>query len=129
MTNESETDLDDASDARRDTRRHQIAARRYRAECSGVVVDGQRFEADRDSQGRVVGAVVAAQQALAAGQPFSLGWKTRGGWAQLDAEQMVAVANAVMAHVQACFERESEMLDALDAGEYTDARLGTGWPT
>lgn len=120
---------DEASiNAQADTRRHQIAARRYREECRGVVIAGRRYDSDRKSQGRVTGAVVAAQQALSANAPFSLRWKTRDGWVALDAQQMVAMANAVLAHVQACFDRESELLDAVETGTYSDEMLGTGWP-
>jgi hypothetical protein len=39
---------------------------------------------------------------------------------------VIAIAQAVRAHVQACFDREADLRDAIDAGEAPD--IDTGWP-
>ncbi|MDN5938756.1 MAG: DUF4376 domain-containing protein [Salinisphaera sp.] len=111
-----------------DSRRHQIAKRRYLEEGRGVTVGSQTYASDRDAQGLLTGSAVAAQQALAAGVAFSVGWKTADGWAQLDAKQLIDVANAVFAHVEACFAREAALLALVEDETYTDDLLGTGWP-
>jgi len=111
-----------------DTRRAQIAARRYRQECRGIIIAGLRYATDRASQGRITSAVLAARQAQELEQPFSVRWKTADGWAELDAAGVIAFGNAALAYVQACFDREQALLGALEAGTYTDAMLGTGWP-
>lgn len=126
------TDTDpeiDEGTPRLDAQRAQIAQRRYREECRGVLVNGERYQSDRESRGNITGSIVAAQQSLSAGTSFALRWKTRSGWVQLDAAQMIDVGNAVLDHVQACFDRESALLDTLEDGNYTDDMLGTGWPS
>ena len=45
----------------------------------------------------------------------------------LDAATIIAVAQAVRAHVQACFDRENALLAALDADEPYD--IEAGWPS
>ena len=55
-------------------------------------------------------------------------WKTADGFVELTGEQVIGIARAVRAHVQACFDREAELLEALDVGELTDDMLGQGWP-
>lgn len=37
------------------------------------------------------------------------------------------MAQAIRSHVQACFDREADLLDALDAGTYDTEMLDTGW--
>lgn len=112
-----------------DSRRHQIAQRRHREEGRGTTVGAQTYASDRDAQALLTGSVVAAQQALAAGAPFSVNWKTADGWVDLDAQQLTAVANAVFVHVEACFDREAELLALVADETYTDDMLGTGWPS
>lgn len=59
---------------------------------------------------------------------YSLHWKTVAGFVDLTAEQIIGVATAARAHVQACFNREAELLDALAAGTFTPDMLDQGWP-
>src|SRR3546814_15024118 len=46
----------------------------------------------------------------------------------LTAEQIIGVATAVRGHVQACFNREAELLDALADGTLTAEMIEEGWP-
>lgn len=101
-----------------------IANRRYAAEIGGMVVEGMPLDTGRDSQALITGAAVSAM--LDAG--YSVRWKTQSGFVELDAEQIISVASAVRAHVQACFDREAELLAALDAGEFAPEMLQEGWP-
>ena len=59
---------------------------------------------------------------------YVMQWKTPGGFVELTALQVIGIARAVRAHVQACFDREAELLAALDAGTLTPAMLEQGWP-
>lgn len=101
-----------------------IAARRYQAETSGIVVNGMPLDTGRDSQALVTGAALSA----VIDSTYSCQWKTSEGFINMSAQQIIALASAMRAHVQACFDREAALLDALDAGTYTDAQLDQGWP-
>ena len=101
-----------------------IAARRYLVETGGITVDGMPLDTGRDSQALVTGAALAAVIDSA----YRCQWKTASGFIDLDAQQIIALASAMRAHVQVCFNREAELLDALAAGTYTDEQLDQGWP-
>ena len=101
-----------------------IAARRYQAEKAGIIVNEIPLDTGRDSQALVTGAALAAVIDSA----YSCQWKTAGGFIDLDAQQIIAIASAMRAHVQACFDREAELLDAVAAGTYSAEQLDQGWP-
>jgi len=101
-----------------------IAARRYTAETAGIEVAGIHIDTGRDSQALITGAAVAAML----DPDYICNWKTPGGFVQLDAQTLLGVATTLRAHVQACFDREAELLVALDAGEFTLSMLEEGWP-
>lgn len=102
----------------------RIADRRYLAEISGTTIEGMPIDTGRDSQGLITGAAVQAIIDPA----YSLHWKTTAGFVDLTGQQVLGVASAVRAFVQACFNRESELLDAVAAGLITDVMLEQGWP-
>ncbi|WP_313397157.1 DUF4376 domain-containing protein [Stutzerimonas nitrititolerans] len=102
----------------------KIAPRRYDAEISGITLNGMRIDTGRDSQGLISGATLQA----VLDPDYSLNWKTASGFVTMDAEQIIGVATAVRAHVQACFDREAELLEALADGTFTESMLEEGWP-
>lgn len=110
--------------ARRAEMAQQIAARRWQAEVAGIDVGGIRIDTGRDSQALITGATVQAML----DPSYTLRWKTPDGFVDLTAEQIIGVATAARAHVQACFNREAELLDALSAGTFTPEMLDQGWP-
>lgn len=110
--------------ARRAEVAQQIAARRNDAETAGITVNGLQIDTGRDSQALITGATVQAML----DQAYSLRWKTPAGFVDLTAEQIIGVATAARAHVQACFDREAELLEALAAGTFTPEMLDQGWP-
>ena len=101
-----------------------IAARRWLAETSGTTFDGMPIDTGRDSQGLITGAALAAMLDPA----YSVRWKTVAGFVDLTAQQIIGVASAVRAFVQACFNREAELLDAVVDGSITAEMLEEGWP-
>lgn len=101
-----------------------IAARRYEAETSGTAVEGMPVNTERDSQALLTGAALQAMLDPA----YTVRWKTEGGFVDLDAQQIIGLASAVRAHVQACFDREAELVAAVEDGSYTDSMLDEGWP-
>lgn len=102
-----------------------IADRRYQAEIAGCDVAGMRVDTDDRSKLLINGAVVEAMLDPA----YTLAWKTSAGVVPLTGEQVIGVGRAVRAHVQACFDRESELMTALAAGTFTPDMLDQGWPS
>lgn len=101
-----------------------IAAKRFTVETGGITVQGLPIDTSRDSQNLITGAALAADRDPA----YSVKWKTAGGFVELSATQLLALADAVRKHVQACFNREADLADAVDDGTYQAAMLEQGWP-
>ncbi|MGP6458516.1 DUF4376 domain-containing protein [Pseudomonas parakoreensis] len=101
-----------------------IASERYRREGIGIVVGSMAIETTRDSQ-----ALIASTGLCAILDPeYRCNFKTLKGFVEIDAQQILDIAKAVRAHVQACFDRELELLRAIEAGTYTEEMLKEGWP-
>ena len=84
---------------------------------------------DAVSQIKYIGAVVGAQIDPEA----VINWKmVDGTFVTLDAPAITAVAMAVRAHVQACFDNEAllkaQVEGAVTAEEIAAVDLNTGWP-
>ena len=107
--------------------RLMVRNRRDRAIETGVVtVDGAPHHTDNTTQNRLLGAVVAAQI-----DPASIvNWKCADNvFRPLDAAQVVAVAQAVRAFVQDCYDREAALLLEIDAAsDLTAVNIESGWP-
>lgn len=101
-----------------------IADRRWQAEVAGITVNGMQVDTGRDSQALITGATVQAML----DPSYALRWKTAAGFVDLNAEQIIGLASTVRAHVQACFDREAELLEAVGSGNFEDAMLEAGWP-
>lgn len=92
----------------------EIAAARYAAETGGCTVDGVTIATDRGSQALLTAAVVSARLDL----EFKTKWKCADGhFVALDAFQLRAIGDAVIAHVEACFAREGELCEMIDAAQ------------
>ena len=102
----------------------QIAARRFQVETGGVTVEGVQINTDRDSQSLLTGAAFAAS--LDPG--YHIKWKAATGFVDLTGEQILGIASQVRAFVQACFNREAELLGAVVDGSITAEMLEGGWP-
>lgn len=101
-----------------------IAARRFDEETRGISINGMVVDTSRDSQALITGAALQATL----DPTYTVRWKTGAGFVELNAEQIIGMATSVRAHVQACFDRESELIAAVNAGTYTADMLGQGWP-
>lgn len=102
----------------------EISARRWKAEVAGVDIGDFHVDTDDRSKLLINGAALEAMIDPA----YTMNWKAEGGFVELDSTQVLAVARAVRAHVQACFDREAELLAAVDDGSITDEMLTEGWP-
>ncbi len=88
------------------------AAKRYAVETGGIVINEMRVMTDRASQALITGAYNYVRE-----NPDALvKFKTAGGFVELTATQMTAIANAVGAHVQASFAAEGAVNVAIADG-------------
>lgn len=100
-------------EAAKSAKRAEIAAARWAAETAGIDVNGFTVRTDRESQALITGAALKAMQ----DGEYSCRWKGVDGFIELTAPQILAIADAVRAHVQSCFDREAELLPLIDAAE------------
>jgi len=100
-------------EAARERKRSEIASARWEAETAGIDVNGFTVRTDRESQSLITGAALKAMQ----DEKYSCRWKTESGFVELTALQISAVADAVRTHVQACFDREAELVALIEAAE------------
>ena len=107
----------------KEAKKAELALARYHAEVSGTEFGGVHIKTDRQSQSLITGAALAATQ----DPGYSVVWKAEGGFVTLTAEQIIAAAQAVRAHVEACFAREAELSSAVDAAKSTKAVLAIEW--
>jgi hypothetical protein len=102
----------------------EIAAARYAAETGGCTVDGVTIATDRGSQALLTAAVVTAR----IDPEFKVRWKCADGrFVTLDAMQLRAIGDAVTAHVEACFAREAELVELIDAAQTAEELAAIKW--
>lgn len=102
----------------KEKKRAEIARKRWEEETGGITLNGTEIATDRESQGLLTGAVLKAKDDPA----YSVRWKARNGWFSLDAATIIAIADAVRDHVQACFDKEEVLQNQVDAAT-TEAEL------
>jgi hypothetical protein len=94
-------------------KRAEIAQKRWEAETGGIILNETEIATDRESQALLTGAVLKAKEDPA----YAVRWKARNGWFQLDSATLIAIADAVRAHVQACFDKEEVLQSQIDVAE------------
>lgn len=110
---------------RNDEIKSLIASRRYDEETKGITVNGMPINTERVSQSMITGAALSAML----DSNYTCKWKTSVGFIELNATEVLAVSQAMRAHVQACFDREGELSAAVDDGTYLSTMLNEGWPS
>lgn len=104
-------------------KREEIAFARFEAETGGVEVTGVTVRTDRESQSMITGAALKAMQDA----EYVCRWKTVDGFVELTALQILGVADAVRAHVQAAFDREADLLADIAAAETAEGLELIAW--
>lgn len=107
----------------KNVKKTEIAGARYNAETAGIRYGDFDIATDRDSQALITGAALAAIQDSA----YSVRWKTASGFITLTSDQILSVAQAVRAHVQACFDREGDLCELIDAAENETDLQNINW--
>ncbi|MCA3573502.1 MAG: DUF4376 domain-containing protein [Aestuariivirga sp.] len=107
----------------------ELASLRWEKETGGTTFNGMPVATDAVSQTKYIGAVVGAQI-----DPNAIiNWKMADGtFVTLDAQAITALAMAVRAHVQACFDREAGLKAQIEAAITAEGiaavDLNAGWP-
>jgi hypothetical protein len=116
---------------RRSALRARLAERRWRAETRGVAITGfdARIDTSRESQAMMSGALLAGQYSVV----DTFDWKIGPGvWVEITNAQLVVIASAVAAHVQACFSNEraieNEITAAMSIADLNAIDINAGWP-
>ena len=103
----------------------ELAAWRYAQEVGGVNFGGARILTDRESQATITSAYISLSQGLAT----SIDFKAEGGqWITLGIAQIEPIAQAVVAHVQACFTAEKQLADQVEACTTVEAVDALAFP-
>lgn len=101
------------------------ADKRWRVETGGAIVGGVTVATDDRSKVMIMGARIKAD----ADPDYVVGWKVAdGGFVNLTAPQIIAVSNAVLAHVDACFAAEAALVAAITSGDVATAQQVDDWP-
>jgi hypothetical protein len=101
------------TDEAKATLRQRAAERRYAVETGGIEVGGVAVRTGREDQAMLAGAFAFTQQNPEA----TISWKGTDGFVELTASELAAIAQAVGAHVQACFAQEAALVWLIEAAE------------
>lgn len=99
--------LEEARTARLD----ELAAYRNEKETAGITVNGAIIKTDLESQAMINGAVAYSNL----NPELLIDWKAANGWVQIGHDDIIAIGQAVGAHVQACFSKEKVHAAAINA--------------
>ena len=102
----------------KEAKKAEIDAARYETEIAGVAFNGLLIRTDRESRSLLTGTALKASM----DPSYVCRWKTGSGFVSLSSSQIIAVADVVREYVQACFDREGDLCDLIDAAE-TEADL------
>lgn len=102
----------------------EIAEERWKAETGGLTLpNGVVISTDRESQALITGAALKDLQ----DPDYVCWWKGKTGWVQLNAETILAIAEAVREHVQRCFDRERELALRIETTKTVEEALSVSW--
>ncbi len=110
-------------DDERQIKIQEIAYERWKEETGGITLNGVDIATDRGSQALLAGAVLKAQD----DPGYVVNWKAKNGWFQIDAATLTAIADAVRAHVQACFDKERELQEKIMAATSIEELEAIKW--
>ena len=107
----------------------RAAVKRRAVEIGGITVSGVPVYTDPESQAKLHAARTAAKEDA----QYTVKWKGAGGtFFSLNATQIIAIADAVRGHVQACFDAEEAVAAKINNSTYTTNAQVDGaseWPT
>lgn len=114
---------DDEIDFARTRKIAEIARDRYKAEISGVEVDGVIYQSDRKSVATLYNELVFSQN----NSDYSASWKTSSGFVTMDIQKIIKVTNAMKKHIQNCFDKEKDLVDLVNSLSSVDDINEVSW--
>ncbi|RXT52917.1 hypothetical protein B6S44_19450 [Bosea sp. Tri-44] len=105
-----------------------VRTKRWQVENGGVLVNGIKIATDDRAKTMLLGARIAA---MAMPETFTTPWSDLDGVGhQLDAAGVIAVSDGVLAHVQACFVLQDELITGVETGTIStiEAIDAADWP-
>lgn len=107
-----------------------LSERRWQAETGGTLVNGVPVKTDSSSTAKITAAYVQAKE----DPNFTVNWKVDTAmFVTLDAATIMAIGDAVTAHVQACFDNEmaltASIMLAADVAALDAIDIASGWPS
>ena len=126
---EDETDIETLKRTRKKMVEHLRDTHIY----SGVLTPSGFVDSDANSIRNIQGAHQLASLSKMTQQPFTMDWRLVDNTeVTLDADQMIAMGNAVLAHIQGCYAHSwnlKEQVDQATTEEDIEAiTVGAGWP-
>lgn len=92
------------------------ASVRWTKSQAGITLpDGTIIDTSESSKAKIDQALTVLEK----GWTSSINWKAKNGWVELDLTAMTAIAQAVVAYEQACFNNEQAVDDNIESGTYT----------
>jgi len=101
----------------------KIAHARWKEETGGITIDGVEIATDRETQSLLAAAVLKAKD----DPSYTVNWKAKNGWFELDAATLIAIADAVRAHVQKCFDKEKQIQEQIDKATTVEELEAIKW--
>ena len=103
------------------------ADKRWQAETGGFMFHGMMVSTDDRSKTMLIGARIKADS----DPQFATRWKAKdGSFITLDATTVIAISDAVLAHVDACFTKEAAIMLDIDGAAITSyEQIDTAWLT
>lgn len=109
----------------------KIADRRYAAEVRGFIWKTVFVDTDRVSQPKIASARAAAKDGVRSDKAV---WKCgnpltgQAIYRVTSNAEMIELADAAFNYVQACYDREGELVSAVTDNTITSTMIDTGWP-
>lgn len=105
-------------------KRKDIAKDRYDAEVGGIIINGAPIKTDRDTQSIIGNSFQMAKLDV----DFSVDWKVAEGvFIELDSPTIIAIGQAVVAHVQSCFTKEKDLNILIDNASTAEELNNIKW--
>ena len=105
------------------SKKAEMAQARYDEEVGGLDVNGTQVATDRESQTKIVAARIMAKEDPA----YTVDWKADNGFVTLDATTIIAIADAVLAHIQGVFAKEKTKIAAIEAAATVEEVNAIAW--
>lgn len=100
------------------------ADKRWRVENGGIYFHGIHIATDDRSKTMIMGARIKSN----IDPNYTVGWKGADGtFFTITAAQIIAISDAVLAHVDSCFATEAEIISAINSGEITTTEQIDNW--